>query len=156
MTQVWKSIWILWIMKYHAHISEWQNNLDLPKWLFATIFAPSPLIIFLFLYLYPAWSLLVFCDRSLSILSINICQLILTCVSKCVYTVCSAAQSCLTLWDPMDCWPQAPLIGFSTQEYWSHWSQLPFAPPRDSPTQGSDLCLLAPALARHVLYQWAT
>ena len=31
----------------------------------------------------------------------------------------SVAQSCLTLCDPMDCSPQAPLsIGFSRQEYW--------------------------------------
>ena len=30
------------------------------------------------------------------------------------------AQSCLTLSDPVDCSPQAPLsMGFSRQEYWS-------------------------------------
>ena len=38
-------------------------------------------------------------------------------------------QSCLTLCDPMDCSPQAPLsMGFSRQEY---WSRLPFPPPGD-------------------------
>ena len=43
-----------------------------------------------------------------------------------VYGVC--AQSCLTLYDPMDCSPyQAPLsVGFSRQEY---WSELPFFSP---------------------------
>ena len=157
MTKVRKSIWVLWIMEYHAHVSEWQNDLDLPKWLFVTTFAPAPLIIFLFLCLYPAWSLLVFCDLSLSILSINICQLILSCVSECVYTVCSAAQSCLTLWDAMDCRPQAPLsMGFSTQEYWSYWSQLPFPPPRDFPYSGIRPVSPGSCIGRQVLYQWAT
>ena len=38
--------------------------------------------------------------------------------------LCSLAQSCPTLWDPMGCSHQAPLfMGFSRQEY---WSGLPF------------------------------
>ena len=37
------------------------------------------------------------------------------------------AKSCLTLCDPLDCSPQAPLsMGFSRQEY---WSGLPCTPP---------------------------
>ena len=51
-----------------------------------------------------------------------------------------AAQSCLTLCDPMDCSPpwtvacQAPLsMGFSKQEY---WSGLPFPFPEDLPDPG--------------------
>ena len=39
------------------------------------------------------------------------------------------AQSCLTVCDPMDCSPQAPLfMEFSRQEY---WSGLPFPSPED-------------------------
>ena len=45
-------------------------------------------------------------------------------------------QLCLTLCDPMDCTPQAPLsMGFSRQEY---WSGLPFPPPGDLPAEGSN------------------
>ena len=36
-------------------------------------------------------------------------------------------QSCLSLWDPINGSPQAPLsLGFSRQE---HWSELPFPSP---------------------------
>ena len=47
-----------------------------------------------------------------------------------LYTSCAQLlQSCLTLCDPMDCSPQAPLsMGFSRQEY---WGELPFPPPGD-------------------------
>ena len=46
----------------------------------------------------------------------------------CCAVLCLAAQSCLTLCDPMDC-SQAPLsMGFSRQEY---WSGLPCPPPGD-------------------------
>ena len=39
------------------------------------------------------------------------------------------AQACLTLCNPMDCSPPAPLsMDFSWQEY---WSKLPFPPPGD-------------------------
>ena len=54
-------------------------------------------------------------------------------------------QSCLTLCDPVDCSPQAPLsMGFSRQE---HWSGLPCPPLGDLhdpgiEDQGSNLCLL--------------
>ena len=44
------------------------------------------------------------------------------------------AKSCLTLCDPMDCSPQAPLsMGVSSQEY---LSGLPFPPPGDHPNPG--------------------
>ena len=50
------------------------------------------------------------------------------------------AQSCLTLCDPLAVAFQAPLsMGFSSQEY---WSGLPFPPPGDLPTQGSNPGLL--------------
>ena len=44
------------------------------------------------------------------------------------------AQSCPTLWDPMDCSPSTPLsIEISRQEY---WSGLPFPIPGDLPHPG--------------------
>ena len=47
------------------------------------------------------------------------------CASMCC--VCSVADLCPTLCNPMDCRPQAPLsMGFSRQEY---WSGLPFPSP---------------------------
>ena len=55
-------------------------------------------------------------------------------------------QSCLTLCNPMDCSPQAPLsMGFSRQEY---WSELPFPPPGGLPNPGTEpMSLTSPALA---------
>ena len=56
------------------------------------------------------------------------------CVCVCVFVhACSLTQSCLTLWDAMDCIAgQAPLsVGFSRQEY-----RLPFPPPGDLPDPG--------------------
>ena len=53
----------------------------------------------------------------------------------CLCAVCCAKslQLCLTLLDPVDCSPQAPLsVGFSRQEY---WSGLP-CPPWDIPDPG--------------------
>ena len=51
------------------------------------------------------------------------CIIARACVLSCF------AQSCLTLFDPMDCSSQAILaIGFSRQEY---WCGLPFPPPGD-------------------------
>ena len=45
--------------------------------------------------------------------------------------VCSVAQSCPTLSDPMDCnLPGSSVHGISWQEY---WSGLPFPPPKDLP-----------------------
>ena len=45
-------------------------------------------------------------------------------------------QLYLTLWDPMDCSPPAPLsMESSRQEY---WSGLPFPPPGDLPDPGSE------------------
>ena len=36
------------------------------------------------------------------------------------YMHAKSLQLCLTLWDPIDCSPPAPLsMGFSRQEYWS-------------------------------------
>ena len=56
-------------------------------------------------------------------------------------------QSCLTLCDPMDCSPPAPLsMEFSRQEY---WSGLSFLSPGDLPDQGSNLGLLH---CRQILY----
>ena len=51
------------------------------------------------------------------------------------WCVCLVTQSCLTLWDPMDCsLPGSPLfMGFSRPEY---WSGLPCPPPRDLPDPG--------------------
>ena len=44
------------------------------------------------------------------------------------------AQSCLTLYDPLDCSPPGSSVhGFSRQEY---WSGLPFPPPGDLPDPG--------------------
>ena len=47
--------------------------------------------------------------------------------------VCSVAQSCLTLWGPMDCkLPGTLFMEFSRQEY---WSGLLFPSPGDLPEQ---------------------
>ena len=60
---------------------------------------------------------------------------------------CVCAQllhSCLTLCNPVDCSPQAPLsMAFSKQEY---WNGLAYPPLWIFPTQGSNSCLL--------LYTW--
>ena len=48
--------------------------------------------------------------------------------------ICVCAQSCLTLYNPMDCRPPASLVhGISRQEY---WSGLPFPSPGDLPNPG--------------------
>ena len=48
-----------------------------------------------------------------------------------VHARAKSLQSCPTLFNPMDCKPQAPLsMGFARQEY---WSGLPFPSPRDLP-----------------------
>ena len=54
-------------------------------------------------------------------------------------------QLCLTLCDPVDCSPQAPLsMGFSRQEY---WSGLPCPPPGDPPdTEIEAESLMSPVL----------
>ena len=52
---------------------------------------------------------------------------------RCVY-MCTWAQSCLTLYNLMDCSPPGPLsIEFSRQEYWSWW---PFPTPGNLPDPG--------------------
>ena len=58
-------------------------------------------------------------------------------------------QLCLTLCDPMDCNPQAPLsIELSRQEY---WSGLPFLPPGNLPDSGFEF--RSPAMqGRQILY----
>ena len=55
----------------------------------------------------------------------------------------SVVQLCLTLCDPMNCSPQAPLsIGFSRQEY---WSGLPFPTLGDLPDPGIEpMSLVSP------------
>ena len=50
--------------------------------------------------------------------------------------VCSVAQFCLTLCDPINCSLLVPSsMGFSWQEY---WSGLPFHPPGDPPNPGTE------------------
>ena len=57
-------------------------------------------------------------------------------------------QSCLTLWDPMDYSPTAPLsMGFFRQEY---WSGLPCPPPEDLPNPGIEESPVSPLLASGV------
>ena len=53
----------------------------------------------------------------------------------CAVSVSLRTQSCLPLWDPMDCNPQVPLsMGFFfRQEY---WKGLPFPPPAGLPNPG--------------------
>ena len=69
--------------------------------------------------------------------------------TKIHFLVCMCAellQWCLTLCDPMDCSPSAPLsMRFSRQEY---WSGLPCPPPGDLPDPGMEpVSLTSPALA---------
>ena len=46
-------------------------------------------------------------------------------------------QSCLTLWDPMDCSPpDSSVQGILRQE---HWSGLPCPPPGDLPDPGTNV-----------------
>ena len=48
--------------------------------------------------------------------------------------MCTCAQSCPTLWNPMNCSPLGSSIhGFSRLEY---WSRLPFPPLGDLPNPG--------------------
>ena len=57
--------------------------------------------------------------------------------------MCVCAQSYLTLCEPIDYSPPAPLsMGLFRQEY---WSMLPFSPPEDLPNPG--IKALSPALA---------
>ena len=60
-------------------------------------------------------------------------------------------QSCLTLCDPMDCSPQAPLsMGFSRQE---DWNRLTFPSPGDLPDPGiKPTSLVTSALAGKIIY----
>ena len=60
--------------------------------------------------------------------------------------VCSVAQSCLTLCNPVDCTPLGSTAhGISRQEY---WSDLPFPSPGDPPDPGIEpLSPASPALA---------
>ena len=59
------------------------------------------------------------CDR----LSTTSCSSVFFLESTVCVCVCVRTQLCLTLCDPMDCSPQAPLsMGFSRPEYWSKWA----------------------------------
>ena len=49
--------------------------------------------------------------------------------------MCSVAQSCPTLWSPVDVSQAPPSMGFSRQEYWSGSS---FPPLGDLPNPGTD------------------
>ena len=117
----------------------------------------SPMLSFWFLvhlwspYTLP-WSLNIFhCIRfdlteAVCLLSVFLWSQTFFSVSECVHVyVCSVAQSCLTLCDPMD---SVSLLGssveFSRQEY---WSGLPFPTPGDLPDLGIKLLSSAsPAL----------
>ena len=68
----------------------------------------------------------------------------------CFSILCVCVQSCLMLYDPMDCSPPAPLsTEFSRQEY---WSDLPLLPPADLPDPGIELTSpVSPALAGRFL-----
>ena len=79
----------------------------------------------------------------------SVCVSVCVCVCVCVYVRACAhalAQSCLTLSNPRECSPQAPLsMKFSRQEY---WSVLLFPIPRDLPESGiKPMSLVSPALA---------
>ena len=65
-------------------------------------------------------------------------------------TVCSVAQLCPPLCDPIDCSPPAFSVhGVFKQEY---WSRLPFPTPGDLPGQGIEpTFLVSPALAGEFL-----
>ena len=69
-----------------------------------------------------------------------------------VAALCSAAQSCLTLCDPVDCsLPGSFLNGISQKE---HWSGLPFPPPGELLHAGNEPTL--PALAGESFTCWVT
>ena len=74
------------------------------------------------------------------------------CVCVCL---CSVTQSCLTLCDPVDCSPHAPLsMGSPRQEY---WSGLPWPSPGDLPNPGIEpVSLVTPALAGRLFTACAT
>ena len=61
--------------------------------------------------------------------------------------MCSDAQSCQTLCDPMDC--SLPGSSLSMELSWQeHWSGLPFPPPADLPNPETEpVSLASPALA---------
>ena len=62
-----------------------------------------------------------------------------------ITTACVRAQSCLTLWDPMD--PRVPLfMGFFFRR--EYWSGLPFHPP------GTCVSCIS-CIGRWILYHWA-
>ena len=73
---------------------------------------------------------------------------------KCCAVLCLVAQSCLTLYDPVDCTAhQAPLsTGCSTKEY---WSGLPCLPTGDLPETGiKPASLMSPDLIGGKPQQW--
>ena len=71
------------------------------------------------------------------LLSFCVCACVCVCVCVIRMHACVCAQtlqSCLTLFDPMDCSPpDSSVLGFSRQEY---WSRLPCPPPGDLPHSG--------------------
>ena len=73
--------------------------------------------------------------------------------TNCYYwCMCTCAQLCLTLCDPMECSLQTPLfMKFSRQEY---WSGLPFPSPGDLPDPGTKLTPLgSTSLASRFFHQ---
>ena len=73
--------------------------------------------------------------------------------SHITYICCiSIAQSCLTLWDPMDCSPPVSSIHGILQARILEWVAIPFSR-GSSMTQGSNPSLLH---CKWILYHWAT
>ena len=70
--------------------------------------------------------------------------------------VCSVAQSCLWLCNPMDCSPPGSsllFMGCPRQEY---WSGVPFPTPGHLPDPGIIHMSCLPCIGRRILYHWTT
>ena len=63
-----------------------------------------------------------------------LCLLPQTLLGGWIVCVCSVAQLCPTLCDPMDCSPPGSSVHGSSQQ--EHWSGLPFLPPGGPPDPG--------------------
>ena len=75
------------------------------------------------------------------------------CIKRCL-KMCSGAQPCPTLCDPMDCSPPGSMsVGFLRQNY---WSGLHFLLQGIFLTQWSNLSVLSLLCRRRVLNHWAT
>ena len=71
-----------------------------------------------------------------------------------MYVVCSVAQSCLTLYEPVDSsLPGSSGQGISQQEY---WSGLPRPPPGDLPDPGIEPSSPSSPALQEDFSRWAT